>query len=45
LEAVQQDQIEIRYVNTKQMKADGLTKPLDGAEFVKFRTEVLNLLD
>ncbi len=34
LEVVQQEQIEIRYVNTKQMKAYGLSKPLEGAKFV-----------
>jgi hypothetical protein len=27
----------------KKMKADGLTKPLEGAEFAEFRKEVLNL--
>jgi hypothetical protein len=45
LEAVKQNRITVRYVNTKQMKADGLLKPLEGAEFVKFRSEVLNLTD
>ncbi len=43
LEAVQQDRVEIKYANTKGMKADGLTKPLEGAEFVKFRKEAMNL--
>jgi hypothetical protein len=32
-------------MNTNQMKADGLTKPLEGAKFVKLRMEVLNPLD
>jgi hypothetical protein len=30
LEAVQENNLEIRYVNTKRMKPDGLTNPLYG---------------
>lgn len=45
LEAVQQDRVEIKYINTKSMKVDGLTKPFEGAEFGVFRKEVLNLPD
>jgi hypothetical protein len=45
LEAVRQNRVEIGYVGTKEMKADGLSKPLEGLEFVKFRLEVLNLTD
>jgi hypothetical protein len=43
IEAVKEDRIEIKYKNTKEMKADGLTKALGGAEFVDFRVEVLHL--
>jgi hypothetical protein len=45
LEAVRQNRAEIRYIGTKGMKADGLSKPLEGLDFVKFRSEVLNLAD
>jgi hypothetical protein len=45
LEAVQQKRVEIGYVGTKEMKADGLSKPLECMDFVKFRLEVLNLTD
>jgi hypothetical protein len=34
LEAVQEGRLEIRYINMKEMIADGLTKPLDGADVV-----------
>jgi hypothetical protein len=37
--------VEIKYVNTKQMLADGLTKMLDEASFKDFRSLVLNLPD
>jgi hypothetical protein len=43
LEAVKEDRIEIRYVNTKGMEADGLSKSLGGASFLEFRGTVLNL--
>jgi hypothetical protein len=43
LEAVKKDRIEIRYVNTKGMEADGLNKSLGGASFFGFRSNVLNL--
>jgi len=45
IEAVKEDRIEIRYKNAKEMKADGLTKALGGAEFVDFRVKVLHLSD
>jgi len=45
LEAVQEERLEIKYVNMKGMKADGLTNPLAGADFAKFRRELLNLSD
>jgi hypothetical protein len=45
LEAVRQNRVQIEYVSTKEMKADGLSKPLESMEFVKFRSEVLNLTD
>jgi hypothetical protein len=45
IEAVKEDRIEIKYKNTKEMKADGLTKALGGAEFVDFRVKVLHLSD
>jgi hypothetical protein len=45
LEVVQQDRVVIKYVNTKRMKADGLTKPLKGAEFAEFWKEVFHLPD
>jgi hypothetical protein len=44
-EVVQQDIVEIKYVITKTKNADGRTKRLEGAEFVAFRMEVLNLPD
>jgi hypothetical protein len=40
---VKEDRIEIRYVNTKGMEADGLSKALGGASFLEFRGKVLNL--
>jgi hypothetical protein len=43
LEAVKEDRIEVRYVNTKGMEADGLSKSLGGASFLEFRGKVLNL--
>jgi hypothetical protein len=39
LEAVRQNRVEIKYIGTKEMKADGLSKPLEGLDFVKFRSE------
>ena len=45
LEAVKEDRIEIRYVNTKGMEADGLSKSLSGTSFLEFRGKVLNLLE
>jgi len=44
LEAVKEGRIE-RYVNTKGMEADGLSKSLGGASFLDFRSNVLNLLE
>jgi len=43
LEAVKEDRIEVRYINMKGMKADGLSKLLGGASFLEFRGKVLNL--
>jgi hypothetical protein len=43
LEAVKEDRVEIKYVNTKGMEADGLSKSLGGASFLDFRSNVLNL--
>jgi predicted small secreted protein len=43
LEAVKEDRIEVRYVNTKGMEADGLSKSLGGGSFLEFRGKVLNL--
>jgi hypothetical protein len=43
LEAVKENRIEIKYVNTKGMEADGLSKSLGGAIFPDFRSNVLNL--
>jgi hypothetical protein len=43
LEAVKEERIEIRYVNTKGMEADGLSKTLGGASFLEIRGKVLNL--
>jgi len=43
LEAVKEDRIEIKYVNTKGMEADGLSKSLGGASFLDFRSNMLNL--
>jgi hypothetical protein len=37
--------VEIKYIGTKGMKADGFTKSLDGADFAQFRAEVLHLTD
>jgi hypothetical protein len=45
IEAVKENCVEIGYKNTKEMKADGLTKTLGGAEFISFRVEVLHLTD
>ena len=42
---MKEDCIEVKYKNTKEMKADGLTKTLGGAEFISFRVEVLHLSD
>jgi len=36
LEAVKEDRIEIRYMNTKGMEADGLSKSLGGSSFLEF---------
>jgi hypothetical protein len=44
LEAVKEDRIEVRYVNTKGMEADGLSKSLGVASFLEFHGKVLNLL-
>jgi len=45
LEAVKEDRIEIRYVNTKGMEADGLSNSLSGTSFLEFSGKVLNLLE
>jgi hypothetical protein len=45
IEAVKENCVEIAYKNTKDMKVDGLTKTLGGAEFISFRVEVLHLTD
>jgi hypothetical protein len=43
LEAVKEDRIETRYVNTKGMEADGLSKSLGGTSFLDYHGTVLNL--
>jgi hypothetical protein len=45
LEAIRENRIIVRRVGTKEMKADGFTKCLDGSSFVQFRKEVLHLTD
>jgi hypothetical protein len=45
LEAIKENRIIVKHVGTKEMKADGFTKCLDGSSFVQFRKEVLNLTD
>jgi hypothetical protein len=45
LEAIAEKRVQIKHIGTKQMKADGFTKRLNGAEFTRFRGEVLHLTD
>jgi hypothetical protein len=45
MEAIKEGRILVKYINTKAMMADGLTKSLEGAEFTLFRMEVLHLSD
>jgi hypothetical protein len=45
LEAIRENRIIVRRVGTKEMKADGFTKRLDGSNFVQFRKEVLHLTE
>jgi hypothetical protein len=45
LEAIKESSVVVQRVGTKEMKADGFTKCLDGASFVQFRKEVLHLTD
>jgi hypothetical protein len=45
LEAVAEKRVHLRYIGTKQLKADGFTKCLNGADFASFRGEVLHLAD
>ena len=42
-EQAENGHITLNYVGTKDMKADGLTKPLPGPNFLRFRDEHLNL--
>jgi hypothetical protein len=44
-EVVKERHVEIEYKSMKEMKADGLTKTLGGAEFISFRVEVIHLTD
>ena len=39
-QALQDERIVVKYINTKQMLADGLTKALEGEEFVVFAEQV-----
>jgi hypothetical protein len=45
LEAVKEKWVEMKYISTKEMKADGFTKSLDEVEFVQLRSNVLHLSD
>jgi hypothetical protein len=45
LEAIKESRVVVKRVGTKEMKADGFTKCLDGASFVQFRKEELHLTD
>ena len=40
-QALQEERITISYVNTKQMLADGLTKALEGEDFLVFANNML----
>ena len=40
-ERVEMKDFEIQYINTKEMVADMMTKPLDGADFHKFAKVVM----
>ena len=42
LEAVKEDRIDVRYVNTKGMEADRLSESLGGVSFLESRSKVLN---
>jgi hypothetical protein len=35
-------EVQVRYVNTEEMTADALTKPLQGHQFYKHRATLLN---
>jgi hypothetical protein len=43
LEVVKEDRIEVKYINTKGIEADGLSKSLGGASFLEFHGKVLHL--
>jgi ribosome biogenesis SPOUT family RNA methylase Rps3 len=45
LEAIAEKRVHLKHIGTKQMKADGFTKCLNGADFASFRSEVLHLAD
>ena len=40
-QALQEERIVLHYVNTKQMLADGLTKALEGEDFLVFAEHML----
>ena len=39
--SLQEGKFTIKYVNTKQMLADGLTKALEGEDFIQFVEHIL----
>jgi hypothetical protein len=45
LEVIAEKRVELKRIGTKQVKADGFMKSLDGADFTCFRKEVLHLSD
>ncbi len=42
-EAVQEKRINVEYIHTSKMLADGLTKVLEGKEFTSFRNNLLGM--
>jgi len=43
-QALKDKRIIIKYINTKLMLADGLTKALEGEDFVRFAEHLLGIL-